>query len=116
MRGFRVGGGCKAASVLHYQHRKPLSQPVCWAPFHHQLPSSPLCTPRPPRNNKGVVSDWRIALALPLFWIIDLLLSIRPIAQALFNNVRDREVLTKVLRGVYRCAQGLSFKGLGLVG
>lgn len=53
-------------------------------------------------NNKGVISDWRIALALPLFWLIDLLLSIRPVARALFDNVRDRETLAKVLQGVYR--------------
>jgi len=48
-----------------------------------------------------VISDWRIILALPLFWLIDLLLSIRPVAQALFSNVRDRETLGKVLQGVY---------------
>ena len=53
------------------------------------------------RNNKGVVSDWRIVLALPLFWLIDLLLSIRPVAQRLFDNVRDRPTLQKVLEGVY---------------
>ncbi len=53
-------------------------------------------------NNKGVVSDWRIILALPLFWLIDLLLSVRPVARALFDNVRDRETLGKVLQGVYR--------------
>ncbi|KIZ02714.1 hypothetical protein MNEG_5245 [Monoraphidium neglectum] len=52
-------------------------------------------------NNKGVVSDWRIVLALPIFWLIDLLLSIRPVAQALFGNVRDREVLAKVLQSIY---------------
>jgi hypothetical protein len=49
-----------------------------------------------------VISDWRIVLALPLFWLIDLLLSIRPIARALFDNVRDRATLAKVLQGVYR--------------
>ncbi|GBF95960.1 hypothetical protein Rsub_08083 [Raphidocelis subcapitata] len=53
-------------------------------------------------NNKGVVADWRIIAALPLLWLIDLLLSIRPIARALFDNVRDRATLAKVLRGVYR--------------
>jgi hypothetical protein len=57
------------------------------------------------RNNKGVVSDWRIVLALPIFWLIDLLLSIRPVAQALFGNVRDREVLAKVLQSIYGWAR-----------
>ncbi|KAI8464614.1 MAG: Alpha/Beta hydrolase protein [Monoraphidium minutum] len=52
-------------------------------------------------NNKGVISDWRIVLALPLFWLIDLILSIRPLARSLFDNVRGRDTLAKVLQGVY---------------
>jgi hypothetical protein len=48
------------------------------------------------------VSDWRIVAALPLLWLIDLLLSIRPVARALFDSVRDKQTLAKVLKGVYR--------------
>jgi hypothetical protein len=65
-------------------------------------PPPPSSCARGPRNNKGIISDWRIVLALPLFWLIDLLLSIRPVARALFDSVRDRATLSKVLQSVYR--------------
>lgn len=37
-------------------------------------------------NNKGVVGDWRIVLVYPIFLLIDLLLSIRPVAAYLFDR------------------------------
>jgi hypothetical protein len=37
------------------------------------------------RNNKGVINDWRIVLALPLLLLIDFLLKTPPIARALFD-------------------------------
>lgn len=37
-------------------------------------------------NNKGVLGDWRIVLIYPIFLLIDLLLSIKPIAEFLFNR------------------------------
>ena len=52
-------------------------------------------------NNKGVVSDWRIMLVYPLFLLIDLLLSIKPVAAYLFNSFRKKETIAKVLRSVY---------------
>jgi pimeloyl-ACP methyl ester carboxylesterase len=52
-------------------------------------------------NNKGVVSDWRIVLAYPIFLLVDLLLSVRPVARALFDNVRDPETLANVLKAAY---------------
>jgi pimeloyl-ACP methyl ester carboxylesterase len=57
-------------------------------------------------NNKGVVSDWRIVLAYPIFLLVDLLLSIRPVARALFDNVRDPTTLAGVLKGAYGDARG----------
>jgi hypothetical protein len=39
------------------------------------------------RNNKGVINDWRIVLALPLLLLIDFLLKTPPIARALFDAV-----------------------------
>jgi len=57
-------------------------------------------------NNKGVVSDWRIVLALPIFLLVDLLLSIRPIARALFDRVRDPESLSNVLKAAYGDEKG----------
>lgn len=39
------------------------------------------------RNNKGVVSDWRIILAWPLLMLVDLLLRTPPIARALFDSL-----------------------------
>jgi hypothetical protein len=52
-------------------------------------------------NNKGVVSDWRIMLVYPLFLLIDLLLSIKPVAAYLFNSFRTKETIAKVLQSVY---------------
>lgn len=37
-------------------------------------------------NNKGVVADIRIVLVYPIFLLIDLLLSIRPVARFLFDK------------------------------
>ncbi|CAI5524276.1 unnamed protein product [Closterium sp. Naga37s-1] len=89
------------------------------------LPLSPLTTPhRPPPcvpgaalpgeevagvlvncagglNNKAIQDDWRIRLALPLFLLIDWLLSFSPLATAIFNRVRIRDNVASVLRAVY---------------
>jgi hypothetical protein len=53
-------------------------------------------------NNKGVLNDWRIIIAYPLFLLIDLLLSIRPLASYLFNSFRQKESVANVLGSVYR--------------
>ena len=57
-------------------------------------------------NNKGVVSDWRVALAYPIFLLVDLLLSVRPVARALFDGVRDPANLAGVLKGAYGDEEG----------
>ena len=52
-------------------------------------------------NNKAASDDWRIKLATPVFALIDTLLSIPPVATALFNRVRTPDTLTSVLKSVY---------------
>eukprot|EP00882_Tetradesmus_deserticola_P025252 GHRQ01027719.1.p1 GENE.GHRQ01027719.1~~GHRQ01027719.1.p1 ORF type:complete len:335 (+),score=95.79 GHRQ01027719.1:210-1214(+) len=52
-------------------------------------------------NNKGVINDWRIVLALPLLLLIDLLLRTPPIARALFDALAQPETISKVLGGIY---------------
>uniref|UniRef100_A0A383WBY5 AB hydrolase-1 domain-containing protein n=1 Tax=Tetradesmus obliquus TaxID=3088 RepID=A0A383WBY5_TETOB len=52
-------------------------------------------------NNKGVINDWRIVLALPLLLLIDFLLKTPPIARALFDALARPETIRKVLGGVY---------------
>ena len=52
-------------------------------------------------NNKGAADDLRVAVFLPLFWLIDWLLSIPSVARALFDRFRSRENVAQVLRGVY---------------
>lgn len=52
-------------------------------------------------NNKAASDDWRIKLATPLFALVDTLLSIPPIATALFNQVRTPDTLASVLKSVY---------------
>lgn len=49
-------------------------------------------------NNKAVADDWRIKLALPLFWLIDFLLKQPSIARALFDKFRNRENIRQVLQ------------------
>lgn len=41
-------------------------------------------------NNKAITDDWRIKLALPVFYFIDFLLSIPPVARAIFKTVKTR--------------------------
>eukprot|EP00879_Flechtneria_rotunda_P015806 GHRR01016529.1.p1 GENE.GHRR01016529.1~~GHRR01016529.1.p1 ORF type:complete len:308 (+),score=76.20 GHRR01016529.1:302-1225(+) len=52
-------------------------------------------------NNKGVVSDWRIIMAMPLLLLIDLLLKTRPVAEPLFKNLAQPQTIKKVLQSVY---------------
>lgn len=52
-------------------------------------------------NNKAASDDWRIKLAAPLFALIDFVLSIPPVARALFDRVRQPETLAGVLASVY---------------
>ena len=52
-------------------------------------------------NNKGAADDLRVAVFLPLFWLIDWLLSIPSVARALFDRFRSRENVAQVLAGVY---------------
>jgi len=52
-------------------------------------------------NNKAIVDDWRIKFITPLLWLIDFLLKQRKIASALFERLKTRENLMKVLSAVY---------------
>lgn len=52
-------------------------------------------------NNKAIVDDWRIKLALPLFLLIDLLLKTPPIAQRLFDRFRTPDNIRNILQNVY---------------
>ena len=52
-------------------------------------------------NNKGLKDDWRIRAALPIFYLIDFLLSIRPIAQYLFNRLATEETIRSALSNIY---------------
>ncbi|GJP57017.1 hypothetical protein CLOM_g16057 [Closterium sp. NIES-68] len=52
-------------------------------------------------NNKAIQDDWRIRLALPVFLLIDCLLSFPPLATAIFNRVKTRDNVASVLRAVY---------------
>lgn len=52
-------------------------------------------------NNKAIVQDWRIRLALPLFYLIDFLLSQPRIARYLFDRFRTKENLRTILKGLY---------------
>jgi pimeloyl-ACP methyl ester carboxylesterase len=52
-------------------------------------------------NNKAISDDWRIKLAMPLFLLIDWVLSQPKLARRLFDNVRQTENLKKILEGVY---------------
>ena len=52
-------------------------------------------------NNKQAIDDWRIKLVMPLFLLIDFLLKQPRIARRLFDNVREKETLRKILLGIY---------------
>jgi pimeloyl-ACP methyl ester carboxylesterase len=57
-------------------------------------------------NNKiaslpSEVDDWRLALARPLFSLVDWILSQPALARRLFDRVRGRESLREILAGVY---------------
>lgn len=52
-------------------------------------------------NNKAASDDWRIKLATPIFALIDFLLSIPPVARALFDSFRKPDTLQGVLESVY---------------
>ena len=52
-------------------------------------------------NNKQAIDDWRIKLIMPLFLLIDFLLKQPRIAKYLFDNVREKETLRKILLGIY---------------
>ena len=54
-------------------------------------------------NNKARIDDWRAVLALPLFSLVDAVLR-SPLAQPLFDSVRERDSITGLLRGVYASA------------
>ena len=53
-------------------------------------------------NNKGALAkaDWRIKLALPIFWLIDTILK-SPLGPKIFDNVRSEENLRQVLTNLY---------------
>jgi pimeloyl-ACP methyl ester carboxylesterase len=54
-------------------------------------------------NNTARSDDWRAALALPLFALINALLR-SPLARPLFDSVRKRDSIQGLLRGLYAAA------------
>lgn len=59
-------------------------------------------------NNKAILSDsdatdvdWRLALAGPIFSLLDYVLKIRPVASYLFDKVRTPEAVSNALQAVY---------------
>lgn len=52
-------------------------------------------------NNKGITDDWRIKAAWPVLMLVDWLLSVKPIATRLFENLRRPESVRNVLTSVY---------------
>lgn len=52
-------------------------------------------------NNKAIQEDWRVKLAMPLFLLIDVLLKNEQVGTYLFNKVREKETLRKVLTPIY---------------
>mmetsp|Transcript_347 Transcript_347/g.564 ORF Transcript_347/g.564 Transcript_347/m.564 type:complete len:386 (-) Transcript_347:46-1203(-) len=53
-------------------------------------------------NNAATLDDdWRVKLAYPIFALINALLSIKPVAQFLFDKIRDETFIENVLRSVY---------------
>ena len=57
----------------------------------------PPATPHPPPR-QAIADDWRIRLALPIFWLIDFLLQRRNIAEGLFNRFCSPENIRTVLK------------------
>lgn len=47
---------------------------------------------------QGLLDDWRVRLAFPIFRLIDFLLSRQRIARFLFDNFRTKDNLKKVLQ------------------
>lgn len=52
-------------------------------------------------NNKAIQEDWRVRLAMPLFLVIDVLLKNQKIGTYLFDKVREKENLRKILTPIY---------------
>lgn len=52
-------------------------------------------------NNKAIQEDWRVRLAMPVFLLIDVLLKNEKIGTYLFNKVREKENLRKILVQTY---------------
>eukprot|EP00252_Welwitschia_mirabilis_P007909 TRINITY_DN19608_c0_g1_i6.p1 TRINITY_DN19608_c0_g1~~TRINITY_DN19608_c0_g1_i6.p1 ORF type:complete len:282 (-),score=35.00 TRINITY_DN19608_c0_g1_i6:69-914(-) len=52
-------------------------------------------------NNKALVGDWRTRVLSPLLWLIDFLLKQKVIASFIFQWVKARENLKKILESVY---------------
>jgi hypothetical protein len=52
-------------------------------------------------NNKARVDDWRVRLAYPLFWLLDVLLNTSRIAEPLFDLFRRPDRVRAVLESVY---------------
>lgn len=51
-------------------------------------------------NNKAGSGDWRITLAMPIFFLIDLILK-SPLGKIIFEKVRQRETLKGALQSIY---------------
>lgn len=52
-------------------------------------------------NNKLLSNDFRVILAMPLFYLIDFLLKIKPIANFLFSKIATKDSLKEILGSVY---------------
>eukprot|EP01025_Chloroclados_australasicus_P022789 TRINITY_DN2335_c0_g1_i2.p2 TRINITY_DN2335_c0_g1~~TRINITY_DN2335_c0_g1_i2.p2 ORF type:complete len:394 (-),score=58.95 TRINITY_DN2335_c0_g1_i2:505-1662(-) len=52
-------------------------------------------------NNKQQLNDWRVWLALPIFYLVDFLLKNKSIGPNLFEKFRSKENIENVLKQVY---------------
>lgn len=52
-------------------------------------------------NNKSLMDDWRLKLAYPLVWLIDVLLKTPPIANFLFEKYASKDNVRNILGAVY---------------
>ena len=55
---------------------------------------------------QAVLGDWRVTLALPIFYLIDLILK-SPLGRSLFDSVRQKETLRGALEAIYDCDQSV---------
>jgi len=57
-------------------------------------------------NNKAVLGDWRIALAMPIFYLIDFILK-SSIGKWLFEKIRQKENIRGALTNIYASSESV---------